>query len=291
MFSAEWGSYLAAPHQNWLWGWTAWGYSGNERHLFPGVAAVDPRRARPRVAAAAAGVDLSRRSRCWRSSSRSASTASSTAGSTITCSRSADSARRRASRSSPAARCRCSPASASSASSASSPAPARAEAAARDRAGRDRRRIGLVAARARRAVDRRCRRSISSCRRAPPSVIVEFPMGDYDPTYMFWSTYHWHSLVNGYSGYTPADIVETMTLMETFPDDESVARLQQLDVRYVLSTRRSTSRRSTPTLMEQLSRRPELIPSGRYRDWVGGDTQIFELRYADGAAPSPRLRP
>ena len=31
-------------------------------------------------------------------------------------------------------------------------------------------------------------------------------------------------------------------------------------------------------LMDQVSRRPELIPSGRYRDWVGGDTQIFEVR-------------
>ena len=39
-FSADWGSYLSAPQQNWLWGWTAWSYSGNERHLFPGVVAV-----------------------------------------------------------------------------------------------------------------------------------------------------------------------------------------------------------------------------------------------------------
>jgi len=31
-------------------------------------------------------------------------------------------------------------------------------------------------------------------------------------------------------------------------------------------------------LMDQVSRRPELIPSGRYRDWAGGDTQLFELR-------------
>ena len=40
MFSAEWRSYLAAPYQNWLWGWTAWGYGGNERHLLPGVVGV-----------------------------------------------------------------------------------------------------------------------------------------------------------------------------------------------------------------------------------------------------------
>src|SRR5258706_10221937 len=32
------------------------------------------------------------------------------------------------------------------------------------------------------------------------SVLIEFPVGDYDATYMFWSTSHWHPLVNGYSG-------------------------------------------------------------------------------------------
>jgi hypothetical protein len=30
--------------------------------------------------------------------------------------------------------------------------------------------------------------------------------------------------------------------------------------------------------MYAIAQRPELIPSGRYRDWVGEDTQIFELR-------------
>ena len=30
--------------------------------------------------------------------------------------------------------------------------------------------------------------------------------------------------------------------------------------------------------MQDINKRPELIPSGRYRDWTGGDTQIFELR-------------
>ena len=30
----------SAPQQNWLWGWTAFEYPGNELHLFPGVAAI-----------------------------------------------------------------------------------------------------------------------------------------------------------------------------------------------------------------------------------------------------------
>jgi hypothetical protein len=34
----------------------------------------------------------------------------------------------------------------------------------------------------------------------------------------------------------------------------------------------------------------DLIPSGRYRDWVGGDTQIFERRHDGVSAPAPRLQ-
>jgi hypothetical protein len=71
MFSAEWASYLAAPHQNWLWGWTAWGYGGGEPICFR----------RCRVPLARSGwrsrvhrLDLASRSLCWRSG-RSASTA------------------------------------------------------------------------------------------------------------------------------------------------------------------------------------------------------------------------
>ena len=61
---------------------------------------------------------------------------------------------------------------------------------------------------------------------ASPTVIIELPQLDYNPTYMFWSTYHWHSLINGYSGYAPPDDIETGWMMETFPDDDSIERLQ-----------------------------------------------------------------
>ena len=30
-----------------------------------------------------------------------------------------------------------------------------------------------------------------------------------------------------------------------------------------------------------IARRSELVPAGRYRDWVGGDTQIFQLGTKD----------
>jgi hypothetical protein len=276
LFSAEWASYFTAPHQNWLWGWTGWAYSGNERHLFPGLTALILAgfgvAARPRrlvliyLALLVLAVELSFglngaiyrwlydhvfAFRGFRAPARFA---------ILACCALAVLAGfgfqllERLVR----------------------PAGAR--------------KLLLAAALVAIGVE-----SGSSplmlmaqpttlppvyrfLQQTKPSVIIEFPVGDNIPTYMFWSTYHWHSLVNGYSGYRPDDVVDTMTLMDTFPDDASMARLKELQVRYILIHQAFYQPRKYAALMGELVTRPELIPSGRYRDWVGGDTQIFELR-------------
>ena len=66
--------------------------------------------------------------------------------------------------------------------------------------------------------------------------------------------------------------------LQQFPDTESVARLESLKVRYVLVHQALYKPDEYSALMGQIARRPELIPSGRYRDWTGVDTQIFELQ-------------
>ena len=276
-FSAEWGSYLAAPQQNWLWGWTAWRFGGNERHLFPGVAAVvlalggfawRPRRIVWMYAALAVlAVELSLglngalyrwlydhtfAFRGFRAPARFAILAC--------CAMSVLAGfgflylERRLLAGSPA------------------------------------RRLVLVAALIAIGVESGSSPLVLAAQSTtvPPvyrflqgveqSVIIEFPVDDYDPAYMFWSTYHWHLLVNGYSGYAPGDNVDTMAMMKSFPDDESVTRLQELKVRYILIHQAFYQQDEYADLMGEIARRPELIPSGRYRDWVGGETQLFELR-------------
>jgi hypothetical protein len=111
------------------------------------------------------------------------------------------------------------------------------------------------------------------------SVIVEFPMVDYDmtPLFMYGSTFHWHRLVNGYSGYEPPDYRETRARMREFPDDASIARLTELGVRYVLVHQLYYKAEDFADLMDRILHRPELIPIGHYRDWIA-DTQIFELK-------------
>ncbi len=119
-------------------------------------------------------------------------------------------------------------------------------------------------------------------RNAPPTVIIELPHVDYDPTYMFWSTYHWQSLVNGYSGYKPEDSLATLKLMDDLPDDESIERLQELNVRFILLHQAFYRQDDYAELLAAMASRPELIPAGQYRDWIGGNTQIFELRRPSG---------
>lgn len=274
-FSAEWGSYLAAPHYNWFWGWTAGPYAGNERHLFPGAAAVvlalfglawKPRRLAWlyfAVTLLAVGLSLGLNGalyrwlyehtfafRGFRAPARFAILAC--------CAMSVLSGfgflvLRRFLAAQPARRLLLVAVLASiGLESGSSPLPLAVQPTA----------LPPV---------------YQFLQNTERSVIIEFPVGNYEPTFMFWSTFHWHSLVNGYSGYRPGDVEETITLMETFPDDESVARLKALKVRYVLIHQAFYRPGEYADLMSAIVARPELIPAGRYRDWIG-DTQLFEFR-------------
>jgi hypothetical protein len=70
--------------------------------------------------------------------------------------------------------------------------------------------------------------------------IVELPMPSsarevYKETrYMYWSTFHWKKLVNGYSGFFPPDYWEINGTMQKFPSEKSIALLRRLGVRYVI---------------------------------------------------------
>jgi hypothetical protein len=111
-------------------------------------------------------------------------------------------------------------------------------------------------------------------------VVVELPMPKretppgLDPLYVFWSTTHWQPLVNGYSGYIPREYLDTLSKMATFPDDESIARLRTLDVRYILVHQDLYRPADFTDLMVRMAQRRELRPSGQFRDWAG-NTQVF----------------
>lgn len=108
-----------------------------------------------------------------------------------------------------------------------------------------------------------------------PAVMIELPE-PLSPWYVYWSTTHWHPLANGFSGYMPPDYEETAALMRTFPADDAIVRLRRLGVKYILVHEAFYPAKTYTPMMLDVLRRPELIPHGRYRDWVGW-THLFEL--------------
>jgi hypothetical protein len=72
----------------------------------------------------------------------------------------------------------------------------------------------------------------------PTRAILELPMaftsGGPQLEYQYFSTYHWHTTPDGYSGFVPAKHGQIVYEMESFPSERSIRLLQALEVRYVV---------------------------------------------------------
>jgi len=68
-----------------------------------------------------------------------------------------------------------------------------------------------------------------------PSAAVEYPMSPRDdPTYMYYSTFHWQPLLNGYSGFFPASYTELLAASQEFPGDPFINAIRSRGARYLL---------------------------------------------------------
>jgi hypothetical protein len=68
----------------------------------------------------------------------------------------------------------------------------------------------------------------------PDVAIVELPIAREDPTYMYYSTFHWQYLLNGYSGFFPPSFDNLVTRLRSFPDPVSLEALRSRAARYVV---------------------------------------------------------
>jgi hypothetical protein len=69
----------------------------------------------------------------------------------------------------------------------------------------------------------------------PTSVIFEFPTGSLeDPEYLYYSTFHWQYLVNGYSGFFPPSYLKIVNAVRDFPDQQSMDVIGSHGVRYIV---------------------------------------------------------
>jgi hypothetical protein len=104
--------------------------------------------------------------------------------------------------------------------------------------------------------------------RQAPGVVAVFPMAketsDNDTKYMYFSTWHWHQLVNGYSGNFPASYVELLARMRTFPSPDAIDYLRRRHVRYIVFHGEFARPQDYDTIVPALDANPLLELMGVY---------------------------
>jgi hypothetical protein len=84
--------------------------------------------------------------------------------------------------------------------------------------------------------------------------------------YVYWSTVHWHGVVDGYSGFAPKDYDSLMRIFSHFPDELSRKALLIRDVRYVIIHRDQLKPWSVPLNFALIDRTPWLRRAAQFPD-------------------------
>jgi hypothetical protein len=124
----------------------------------------------------------------------------------------------------------------------------------------------------------------------PPGVVIEFPLPRadalhwiYDGLYMYFSVFHWHRLVNGYSGFYPQGYLRTIERLVGFPDADSVPLLRTLGTDYVVVHGPYYEPAAYEQLLLALNAHPELVLTARFPGHPA-DTRVYRLLSAPAEA-------
>jgi hypothetical protein len=122
--------------------------------------------------------------------------------------------------------------------------------------------------------------AIADDRRA---VLAEFPMPPHqdfsyrDARYLYLSTFHWHPIVNGNSGWAPPSYLELLKQEREFPSDESIAYLRQRGVDYIGLHGAFTNPTRYRRTAELLDARDDCVLVAM-APWAGSESRLYRLR-------------
>jgi hypothetical protein len=122
-------------------------------------------------------------------------------------------------------------------------------------------------------------------------VIVDLPLpahdGEYwiDPMYLYYSTFHWQRLVNGFSGFIPVWYPRLVVAAREFPSDESIAVFRKAGAEFLVVHEEFYAERYRG-VVDQLDQRRdlELVTA---RPSHEGEKRLYRLRPAETAGPQP----
>jgi hypothetical protein len=125
---------------------------------------------------------------------------------------------------------------------------------------------------------------------APPATIVDVPMvvGE-DQTYMYYSTFHWQTLLNGWTGFFPSSYIRLVALMRGFPDTRPLDELRARGARYAVIHGEGLEPAAYRRLIaERDACRCGLTLVAR-RAWEDREVSLYRIEVADRAHASPAL--
>jgi hypothetical protein len=97
-----------------------------------------------------------------------------------------------------------------------------------------------------------------------------------EPVYMYFSTFRWHTLVNGYSGFSPPSYQAFVDSMANFPDSTSMQELRRRGVEYVIVHGAFVEPRDYAALMARLDACQELVKIGA-EQWEERETRLYRV--------------
>ena len=119
--------------------------------------------------------------------------------------------------------------------------------------------------------------------RQPPGVVAELPMPlpealpGPDARYAYYSIFHWHPLLNGYSGFFPVSYVERADAMRTFPDDQSILRLRRDGARYLILHIAAYPQEARESMIGSLTERHRMAQLARFGE-ADHESIVFLVR-------------
>src|SRR6185436_10130832 len=132
-------------------------------------------------------------------------------------------------------------------------------------------------------VARRAPPAYVELKKLPPGPVVEFPMPASnalpgpDPSYQYWSTFHWFPLLNGYSGYYTEGYVRLLDDLRRPQTLEWLRRLDRIGARYALVHLSASPDPQALAVLDILKQRSDWTFIGTYSG-VSDVVSMFEKR-------------
>jgi hypothetical protein len=108
------------------------------------------------------------------------------------------------------------------------------------------------------------------------AVVADLPMsGTADPVYVYLSTFHWHPLINGASGFEPAWYTPLVSASREFPADEALDAFSKLGTQYFV-LHESYYRNFFPRVVAAAEAQPRLQFVATSM-WEEGESRLYKL--------------